>query len=47
MIVHEVIHSLEVGKMEDFLLQLDLSKAYDSVDWDFLKVVLLTFGFNT
>jgi hypothetical protein len=32
MAVHEVIHSLEKGKREGFLLKLDLSKAYDRVD---------------
>lgn len=36
MLVHEVIHSLEVGKREGFLLKLDLSKAYDHVDWTLL-----------
>lgn len=46
MMVHEVIHSLEVGKREGFLLKLDLSKVYDRVDQDFLKVVLLNFGFD-
>ena len=30
--VHEVIHSLEAGKMEGFLLKLDMSKVYDRVD---------------
>ena len=30
--VHEVIHSLEAGKKEGFLLELDMSKAYDKVD---------------
>ena len=46
MMVHEVIHSLEVGKREGFLLNLNLSKAYDRLDGDFLKVVLLVFGFD-
>ena len=45
-LVHEVIHSLEVGKKEGFLLKLDLSKAYDRVDWKFLFVVLCAFGFD-
>ena len=44
--VHEVIHSLEARKREGFLLKLDLSKAYDRVDWGFLKVVLQAFGFD-
>ena len=40
MMVHEVIHSLEVGKREGQLLKLDLSKAYDQVDWTFLGSIL-------
>jgi hypothetical protein len=47
MTVHEVIHSLEEGKREGFLLKLDLSKAYDQVDWSFLFKVLRVFGFNS
>ena len=46
MLVHEVIHSLEAKNREGFLLKLDLSKAYDKVDWEFLKFVLLAFGFD-
>ena len=46
MMVHEVIHSLEVGKREGFFLKLDFSKAYDKVDWGFLKAVLQAFGFD-
>ena len=46
MMVHEVIHSLEVGKIEGFLLKLDFSKAYDRVDWGFLKGVLQAFSFD-
>ena len=44
--VHEVIHSLEVGKKEGFLLKLDMSKSYDRVDWNFLMVVLQAFGLD-
>ena len=44
--VHEVIHSLEVGKREGFFLKLDLSKAYDRVDWGCLKAILQAFGFD-
>ncbi len=44
--VHEVIHSLEVGKKEGFLLKLDLSKAYDRVDWKFLFAILCAFSLD-
>ena len=46
MMVHEVIHSMEVGKREAMLLKLDLSKAYDRVDWSFLDLVLQAFIFD-
>ena len=46
MMVHEVMHSLEAGKREGMFLKLDLSKAYDRVDWDFLDKVLYAFGFD-
>ena len=46
MMVHEVIHSMEARKREGMLLKLDLSKAYDWVDWSFLDVVLQAFGFD-
>ncbi len=45
--VHEVIHSLEASKWEGMFLKLDLSKAYDRVDWSLLGKVLSTFGFDS
>ena len=38
MMVHKVIHSLEARNREGFLLKMDPSKAYDRVDWGFLKL---------
>ena len=46
MMVHEVIHSIEVGKREGMLLKLDILKAYNWVDWSFLEMVLKAFGFD-
>lgn len=43
---HEMIHSLKQTKTPGMLLKVDLPKAYDKVDWSFLKVVLTTFGFH-
>ena len=44
MMVHEVIHSLEASKREGMFLKLDLSKAYDWVDWDFLEKSFMPLG---
>lgn len=45
--IHENIHSLVTAKKHGFILKLDLSKAYDRVDWSFLVKVLLAYGFST
>lgn len=46
MMVHEFIHSLEANKNEGMFLKMDLSKAYDRVDWSFLGLVLQASGFD-
>ena len=33
-------------KMSGMLLKVDLAKAYDKVNWRFLKAILLVFGFK-
>ncbi|CAN1791325.1 Transposon TX1 uncharacterized 149 kDa protein [Linum perenne] len=48
-LVHEVIHRLKSrrrGKNYDFVLKVDMMKAYDRVSWDFLFVVLDNMGFS-
>lgn len=44
----EVIHSLSKrkGKNGSFILKVDLEKAYDVVDWGFMRAVLRFSGFN-
>ena len=43
---HEVIHSMEKSKQPGMAFKLDISKAYDKVNWDFLQDVLKRIGFN-
>ena len=44
----EMLHSFKIRKIESSLmaLKLYLQKAYDRMNWSFLKVVMLRFGFN-
>ena len=44
-LVHETIHSLKATRTSGMLLKLDLSKAYDKLNWQFLGGILKDFGF--
>eukprot|EP00253_Pinus_taeda_P025525 PITA_25525 len=43
---HEVIHLLTCNKREGMIMQLDIAKAYDKVNWTYIKKVLIAFGFD-
>jgi hypothetical protein len=43
-IVHECIHSIKKKKSKSLVLKLDLQKAYDSINWDMLRMILLQIG---
>ena len=45
--VHENIHSLSLSKNQGFIMKVDIAKAYERVEWDFLENILLAFGFST
>ena len=46
LIVHEVLHELRVKKEQGIVLKLDFEKAYDKVNWSFLRDVLLRKNFS-
>eukprot|EP00253_Pinus_taeda_P013097 PITA_13097 len=43
---HEVVHTLTSKRQAGMIMQLDISKAYDKVNWICIKKVLTAFGFN-
>lgn len=48
MFAHEVFHFLKLWKAKhrfDLGIKLDMNKAYDRVEWDFLDVVMRNMGF--
>jgi hypothetical protein len=44
---HECIHSIKQKHLKALILKLDLQKAYDCVNWDFLRLILIQVGFGT
>jgi hypothetical protein len=44
--LHEIIHELKSKNLPAVLLKLDFEKAYDRVNWQFLREVLLRKGFD-
>lgn len=49
MVAFEVTHYLKgkkIGKNGFMALKLDMSKAYDRIEWDFLKAIMLRMGFS-
>ncbi|KAM1073999.1 hypothetical protein ACFX14_019001 [Malus domestica] len=47
-LAHELFHFLKLRKAKqkfELCIKLDMHKAYDQVEWDFLEAVLLKLGF--
>lgn len=45
-VAQETIHSIRQAKKKGAALKIDLSKAYDRIDWSFLRLLLTHFGFK-
>jgi len=43
-LAQESLHSIKVKKLQALVLKLDLSKAYDRVNWDTLRMILCQIG---
>jgi hypothetical protein len=42
----ECLHNIKLKKLQALILKLDLKKAYDCINWDFLRLILLQTGFG-
>jgi hypothetical protein len=45
-VAQECIHSIKTKKQQAILLKLDLKKAFDCINWNFLHLILLQCGFG-
>jgi hypothetical protein len=49
MVAIEVIHHMKAktkGKLGEVALKLDISKAYDRIDWSYLRGIMSKMGFS-
>jgi hypothetical protein len=45
-VAHESIHNIKQKNQKALIMKLDLKKAFDSIDWDFLRLILHSVGFG-
>ena len=43
---HEVVHSLTSNMKAGMIMQLDIAKAYDKLNWTYIRKILIAFGFD-
>jgi len=43
---HEVVHSIISNRQAGMIMQLDLEKAYDKLNWAYIRKVLIAYGFD-
>jgi hypothetical protein len=43
---HECLHSIKQKNLKALVLKLDIHKAFDHIDWDFLRLILFSVGFE-
>eukprot|EP00253_Pinus_taeda_P036043 PITA_36043 len=46
LLAQEMVHTLQTRKKVGMVMQLDLSKAFDKVNWNYLEAILTAFGFD-
>lgn len=46
LVAHEVVHSLSSSKYLGMLIKLDLSKAYDHLNWNYIFSIFDAFSFS-
>ena len=47
LIANEVVHHLKQRKKAGVLLKLDFQKAYDTVSWESIDLILVAMGFGS
>ena len=44
--IQELLHFVKLGHKRDFISKIDLSKAFDKVNWTYLILLLIWVGFH-
>ena len=44
-LVHEILYYVNTKKILGMMVKLDIAKAYDKIRWQFMRIMLTTYGF--